>query len=239
MVFNPFRREKKPFTELRVPGDQIQLLGEPGGDGVAVLKAELAKILDAEGNTSRAYLSRVRYPGEDRMRAALILEGRAPEREMARAIGRACQPLVDIDILFLASLPSAAAEQLRQTVAPFYPPAPGENQLFAMEVQVGRGTNPEMPPNLAGAFVSVFVAARGPEDALQAAAAHLAAQGFEFLDLVDGKVDQLDPLGWDEFVETVWPELRSHFPGQEEVIAGLPYGRVFFGPFAGYEVEGA
>ncbi|HEX8694795.1 MAG TPA: enhanced serine sensitivity protein SseB C-terminal domain-containing protein [Longimicrobium sp.] len=115
-------RPGEPYTRVQVPRSQIQLLGEPAGDGVPVLKAELARILAAEGNTSRAYLSRVQYPGEDRKRLALILDSRAPGQETARAIARECQPLVAVDILFLESLPRSEAERLQQTAAPFYPP---------------------------------------------------------------------------------------------------------------------
>ena len=110
------------------------------------------------------------------------------------------------------------------------------NQLFLLNLQIGRGQNVEMPAHLEGAFVAVYVAAADHESALVKAVAQIQARDYEFIDLADGKVHQLDPLQWDEYVSQLWPEFRDHFPSQSEVLVGLSYPEwVCFGPFAAYE----
>ncbi|NUO76854.1 MAG: hypothetical protein HOQ32_12670 [Lysobacter sp.] len=112
------------------------------------------------------------------------------------------------------------------------------NLLFLMNLQVGRGSNREMPSHLVGAFVPVYVAASDHEAALVQAVAQVQALGYEFLDLHDGVVHQLDPMQWQRYVSQAWPEFPNHFPSQAEVLAGLAAPEwVFFGPFAAYEAE--
>jgi hypothetical protein len=228
---------KKPYKEVQNAASGIHLLGEPTGDGVAALKAQLAAVLAAEGNVSRAFLSRVRYGGGEQVRLALVVDGRAPQQQMAEAIAAGCQAIVAIDILFLESLAAPAVEQLEASL-PFFP-AEAKNKLFLINAQVGRGSNPGMPHNLSGAYVPVFVGAPDADAAARAAVRHLAAQGFEFLDVADKKIHQLDPQSWQSYLEEAWAGFASHFPSQEVVLAGLPYGQVFFGPFAGYESKNA
>lgn len=112
------------------------------------------------------------------------------------------------------------------------------NLLFLMNLQVGRGSNREMPSHLVGAFVPVYVAAGDHEAALVQAVAQVQARGYEFLDLSDGVVHQLDPMKWQQHVSQAWPEFPNHFPSQAQVLAGLAAPEwVFFGPFAAYEAE--
>lgn len=109
------------------------------------------------------------------------------------------------------------------------------NDLFLLNLQIGHGRS-EMPTHLAGAFVAVYVAAVDHEAALAQAVARIQARGYEFIDLADGKVHQLDPLKWDDYVERAWPEFAAHFPTQAEVMTGLRSSDwVCFGPFAAYE----
>jgi hypothetical protein len=108
------------------------------------------------------------------------------------------------------------------------------NGLFLVGVKVGRGTNAEMPSQLVGAVVQVFAAAANHELAAKAAVSKLVSQGFEFLD-VQGPIKQLDPQQWSGYVRHTWPEFEAHFPRQDEVLAAVTNGAVFFGPFAGYE----
>lgn len=238
-MFSKWLGAKKPFKALEVASEQIHLLGEPEGNGTAVLKTELTKILVSEGNAAKAYLSRVRYGDETQVRLALIVDGRAPAAQMAAVIAQACQPLVAIDILFSDALPATALEHLKASVSPFFPAQSSNNQLFMINIQVGRGSNEEMPSNMAGAYVPVYVAAENSEAAAIQAVKHLSSQGYEFLDVVDKKIHQLDPAGWGEYVTTAWPDYQTQFPSQEDVIIGISFGRVFFGPFAGYDRQNA
>ena len=110
---------KPPYKEYESPTGAISFLGAPGGSGIQVLHDELTAILKSEGNTEKAYLSRVKYAGDGAIRVALVISGKETPREMATVIARACQPLVAIDILFLQSL-SVEHQAHFQREAPFY-----------------------------------------------------------------------------------------------------------------------
>ncbi|SOT98313.1 hypothetical protein [Xanthomonas arboricola] len=116
---------------------------------------------------------------------------------------------------------------------------PATPVLFFVNAHVGRGSNPDMPAKLAGAYVSVYVFANDPESALREAFSQVTRRGYEFLELSDGKVHQMDPQEWDVYVKTAWPEFPWHFPAQSAVLATFAPGWVFFGPFAGYESQRA
>lgn len=114
-----------------------------------------------------------------------------------------------------------------------------QNILFLVNLHIGRGTNREMPLNLVGAFVPVFIAAPDHELAAQQAVSALTKEGYEFLDISDKKIHQLDPLKWDSYVKEAWPEFEAHFPRQSEILAKLQGSLLFFGPFSGYEAQNA
>jgi hypothetical protein len=92
-----------------------------------------------------------------------------------------------------------------------------------------------MPANLIGAFVPVFVAAPDHETAAHAAVSSVTGRGFEFLDISDRKIVEIDPTMWDEFVRENWPDFVSHFPSQSEVLEGIQSDLLFTGPFASYD----
>jgi len=59
-----------------------------------------------------------------------------------------------------------------------------------------------------------------------------------FEELLDGQVHQLDPLKWDEYVASAWPELPNYFPPQEEMLRFVGAGGgVFYGPFHSWQSE--
>lgn len=120
MMFSRWFGRKQAYVEHKTPASGIRLLGEPTGSGLELLRTELAKILAAEANTSRAYLSKVQYAGEDQVRVALVIDGRAPAQVMAPRIAGACEPLVAIDLLFLESLPGHLVTEIERTLRPFY-----------------------------------------------------------------------------------------------------------------------
>lgn len=89
-----------------------------------------------------------------------------------------------------------------------------------------------------GACVPVFAAGFDHEGAVKAAVREIVGQGFEFMD-IEGPVRQLDPNRRSDFVDASLPEFKSQLPSQEAVIAGFDEGSVFFGPFVGYDKQGA
>jgi hypothetical protein len=94
-----------------------------------------------------------------------------------------------------------------------------------------------MPPHLRGAIVDCFVAASDHLKALELAVEEASKRGLVFEDLMDGQVQQLDPLKWDEYVVSTWPDLADHFPRQVQILQLVQAGGAFFGPFFGWETE--
>lgn len=120
-MLGKFFGKKEPYKKIQVKTEDLNFLGEPAnGEGLLILKTELAKILSKEGNTYRAYLSKVKYPNEEKIRVALIIDGMKKAKEMAKVIAEECQPLVAIDILFFESLKNDHIKNLKQNVSPFY-----------------------------------------------------------------------------------------------------------------------
>ena len=111
------------------------------------------------------------------------------------------------------------------------------NKLFQLTVHIRRGSSAEMPENLIGAYVPVFVSAQDHETAAMKAVSSLAQRGFEFIDIADGKIYELDPKKWDSFVKESWPEFDTYFPSQATVLHQLNSEFLFTGPFAGYEAK--
>lgn len=98
-----------------------------------------------------------------------------------------------------------------------------------------RGSNAELPQNLAGAFVPVFVSSVDPEVATTIAIDHLTELGFEFIQIQDERLHELDPRKWTQFVAQGWPEYAAHFPTQDAVLETLQTGFLFVGPYSSYE----
>ena len=83
---------KTPYRAISLSAADFHFLGEPSGSGLQVLKDELSKILATEGNTVRAYLTRIQYRNEDRIRIAVVISTAGKHKTMATAIARECQP---------------------------------------------------------------------------------------------------------------------------------------------------
>lgn len=108
-------------------------------------------------------------------------------------------------------------------------------RLFRLTLHIKRGVNQEMPSNLVGAYVPVFVAGANHEAAASIAVSVITRRGFEFVDIPDGKIDELDSEGWDAFAKQAWPEFIGYFPSQSKVGGELSKGFLFVGPLVGYE----
>lgn len=115
--------------------------------------------------------------------------------------------------------------------------AAGGDKLYRITLHIGRGTNTEMPANLIGAYVPVFVGADGHEAAAFKAVSEVTSRGFSFIDIVDGQIHELDPHNWDAFVMEAWPDFVAEFPAQSKVIETLRTEFIFVGPYASYEEQ--
>jgi hypothetical protein len=125
---------------------------------------------------------------------------------------------------------------------PFFKKAPADplSKLYRLTLHIKRGGNTEMPTNLVGAYVPVFIGAKGEEEAATKAVQALTNQGFEFIGIADNKIHEIDPKLWSKFVQDAWAEFTSVFPTQPDVISKLQaQAFLFIGPFAGYEANGA
>jgi hypothetical protein len=111
------------------------------------------------------------------------------------------------------------------------------NKLYRITLHVGRGTSTEMPANLIGAYVPVFVGADGHEAAAFKAVAAVRSHGYSFIDIADGQIHELDPYRWDAFVMEAWADFVTEFPTQSNVIESLRTNFVFIGPYASYEAQ--
>lgn len=109
--------------------------------------------------------------------------------------------------------------------------------LYRITLHVGRGTNTEMPANLIGAYVPVFVGADSREAAAFKAVVEVTSRGFSFIDIADGQIHELDPHRWDAFVIEAWPDFVTEFPTQSKMIEALRTDFVFIGPYASYETQ--
>jgi hypothetical protein len=113
-----------------------------------------------------------------------------------------------------------------------------DNKFWKCPVKVKRGSYEEMPESWIGAAVSYYVGAATDEEALTKAVSALKSHGMEFVDLLGGKVIQLDPdEWWDGYVMEIYAEHSEHFPDQDAVKKVVLEGSVFHGPFAGWEAS--
>ncbi len=114
--------------------------------------------------------------------------------------------------------------------------APVTNKLWKCPLHVDRGCYQQMPAEWLGAAVNVYIGAETYEEALTKAVHFLRHKGMVFVDLIGGKITQLDPdLWWDGYVMANYPEHRDFFPSQHQIGAIVSQGLVFHGPFAGWD----
>jgi hypothetical protein len=112
------------------------------------------------------------------------------------------------------------------------------NKLWQCPLKVERGSYEQMPAGLLGAMVNFYVGAASYEEALTKVVHVIRLKGLIFVDLVGGKVMQLDPdLWWDGYVLANYPEYSDVFPPQEQIHDIVSEGLVFHGPFAGWDRE--
>ena len=99
-----------------------EFCGPPDGDGLWLMREELARACADVENVRTGWLTKIRYAGEDRISIAVILDASGSYHETASEFAAAYQGrgLPTIDILFLRELPAMQLTVL-EDLEPFYP----------------------------------------------------------------------------------------------------------------------
>jgi hypothetical protein len=239
MPTDPGLPEGVSHHEMREP----LFLGPQLGTAADLLHAEFRTALSALPQIERAYFCKIRYPGEEINRAALCLVSAAPQdmtavTALSAVIREHFDRDCDIDLLFLSP---DMEQRVKAVCSPFHnraetPLAPTVvNGLFRCPLKVRPGPGCKKPAKWVGAYVDCFAASGDHLSALQLAVNRLGEVGWLFEDLVNGRVEQLDPHRWDEYVASAPKEWAGSLPSQEMVVRLVQAGAVFFGPFCGWE----
>jgi len=98
---------------------------------------------------------------------------------------------------------------------------------------VTRMPDSEIPEAYAGAYVPAFAVATTHQRALGRIIPELAKMGWQFVELVQNRVDEMEAEHWDAFMDATWPELKAQFPDHAAIQAMIDTdGGCFYGPFA-------
>ena len=104
---------------IEVPSGSFSFLGEPGGE-VQVLKNVLRTALIQDAGLKRAYLTRIRHAGDEKIRVALCIDTESSPQQVIRPLSEYCAQYVSsIDIMFFSDLAQHHIDQLKSVVEPF------------------------------------------------------------------------------------------------------------------------
>jgi hypothetical protein len=111
--------QKRHHTTLDVPSGSFSFLGEPGGE-VQVLMDVLRAALIRDPGLKRAYLTRIRHNGDEKIRVALCIDTETSPQEAIRPLSEHCAQYVSsIDIMFFSDLAQHHIDQLKSVAEPF------------------------------------------------------------------------------------------------------------------------
>lgn len=231
-MFSRLFGKPRPVRTLQQSLDGIEFAGPVQGSGLATLRMELAPRLRQWPIIDNAYLPKLQYVQEDSPRNFLVLiEHETTTPTQKEQIAAACSGLVPMDIFYSLDLPRPLMALVRSGCMPLFVP---DLSWFECALLVKRGTNEGMPPEWPLGVSFWYVAAYNYEDALFAAVAAARASGFEFVNVYDGKVVQLDVTKWwSDLVMTKWREYSEHLPTQQQVEVAVSTGGLFMGPTIG------
>jgi hypothetical protein len=231
-MFSRFFQKPRPVQPLEQPLDGIEFVEPVQGAGLDALRMELATRLLQHRLIENAYLPKLRYSGEEVFRNCVILVEREPISPRQReAIAAACSGIIALDVCYAHDLPRPLLSSVRSVCRPLYLP---DLSLFECPLLVKKGTNQGMPSEWPLGVSFWYVAAENYEDALIHAIGSAKAIGFEFVDVYQGKVIQVDPTKWwDELVMKQWRDCSTHLPTQRQIEIAVATGGLFMGPNIG------
>lgn len=231
-MFSRFFRKPRSVRAVEQPRDGIEFIEPVQGSGLDALRMELATRLLQHRLIENAYLAKLRYPGEEVLRNCLVLVECEPiTPPQKETIAAACSGIIPLDVCYARDLPRTLLASVGSVCRPLYLP---DLSLFECPLLVKKGTNQGMPSEWPLGVSFWYVAAENYEDALHHAVASAKAMGFEFVDVYQGKVIQIDPKKWwDELVMKQWHDYLDQLPTQRQIEIAVATGGLFMGPSIG------
>ena len=138
----------------------------------------------------------------------------------------------------LASNRAVSPNALPSTLKLWSHAPPPSNNLYYCRIKVSRRPDSEIPEAYAGAYVPAFATAPDHQRALGLIIPGLLAMGWQFEELMQNRIDEMEPEHWEGFIEATWPELKAQLPDQAAIVELLANGGVFYGPFSVWSNEG-
>ncbi|MBH9579240.1 hypothetical protein I7X39_20285 [Inhella sp. 1Y17] len=231
-MFSKFFKRPSAVQAIQQAPDEIEFVEQLAGSGLDALRMELAPRLMRFDGIENAYLPKLQYRCEDKPRSCLLLVERAPlAAQRKEEIAAACAGIIPMDICFSLDLPNDLVSKVTALCRPLLLP---ELALFECPLVVKPGPQSSMPAEWSMGVSFWFVAAASYEDALVHAVASARAAGFEFVDVYQGQVLQIDHTKWwDEIVMKQWREYSEHLPTQQQIDVAVATGGAFQGPTVG------
>ncbi|MGE0057293.1 MAG: hypothetical protein AB7P33_02885 [Dehalococcoidia bacterium] len=116
---------------------------------------------------------------------------------------------------------------------------PAANNLYYCRIKVSRSPDSSIPEIYKGAYVGAFAAAADHQKALGLIIPGLLELGWQFEELVQNRVDEMNPEHWQAFVEASFPDLAGSMPDSAEIEQLLVTGGAFYGPFSVWTEPGS
>lgn len=231
-MFSRLFKKQPAVQQVQRPRDGIEFAGQMTGTGLDALRMELAPRLQVLKRIQNGYLPKLLYPGESLPRNCLLLVESEPCSHTEKVSAAAsCAGIVPMDICFASDLPSELVRKATSLCRPLLLP---DLAFFECPLVVRRGSNTEMPPEWPLGVSFRYVAAPNFEDALLHAVGSAKAEGFEFVNVFQGKVIQIDHTKWwSGVVMEQWQQYADHLPSQAQVEAAVATGGLFRGPTIG------
>lgn len=225
---------KKPpaVRKVQQPRYGIEFVDQMSGTGLDALRMELAPRLRSMERVDNGYLAKLHYSGEATPRNCLVLfEGEYCSQSQKLDVAASCAGIIPMDICFASDLPSGLVTKVVAVCRPILLP---DLALFECPLIVRRGPKAEMPSTWPLGVSFRYVAAANFEDALLQAVMSAKADGFEFVNVYEGKVVQIDHTKWwSGVVMRQWKQYAEHLPSQAAVEAAVATGGLFRGPTIG------
>jgi hypothetical protein len=107
------------------------------------------------------------------------------------------------------------------------------DNVFIVPFHVKRAPESIMPENVAGAYVSCYVAADSYEIALERCLSALHVDGM-LVDEILQPINAMSIADWSIHIAEQWPDQADQMPSQQEFESSVRKGRVVYGPFGSY-----